>query len=92
MQLVRANIRVASSGRSPTPLLLALGPEPPSTDGFTRASERLALDLRVVHHASLALRGLYEVPLALIRPDQVVAWRGASDADAQQVLRAASGN
>ena len=72
--------------------LLALGPEPPRTDGFARAAERLALDLRVVHHAALALRDLYQAPLALIRPDQVVAWRGASDADAQQVLRAASGN
>jgi len=30
---------------------------------------------------------LYESPLILIRPDHIVAWRGASDADASRVMR-----
>ena len=34
---------------------------------------------------------LYESPLVLIRPDQIVAWRGASDEDGQQVLSLALG-
>jgi hypothetical protein len=34
---------------------------------------------------------LYEAPLALIRPDQVVAWRGTNDTDAQMVLTTAAG-
>jgi 2-polyprenyl-6-methoxyphenol hydroxylase-like FAD-dependent oxidoreductase len=72
--------------------LLALGPGPPATDGFVAGAKALALDLRVVHHPRPALRDLYEAPLALIRPDQIVAWRGATDADALRVLRIASGN
>lgn len=34
---------------------------------------------------------LYEAPLILIRPDHIVAWRGASDAHAPQVMRQALG-
>jgi hypothetical protein len=37
------------------------------------------------------LRALYEAPLALIRPDQVVAWRGATAASARGVLAIATG-
>ena len=71
--------------------LLALGPQPPSTTDFTEAAQALGLDLRVVHHPAPALRALYEAPLALIRPDQVVAWRGRLARGAERILRKANG-
>jgi hypothetical protein len=71
--------------------LLALGPQPPATEAFVQAARALALDLRVVHHAEPGLRDLYQAPLALIRPDQVVAWRGQAARDAIAVLRRANG-
>jgi hypothetical protein len=52
--------------------LLALGPQVPSTAAFEHAAQALAMDLRVVRHPALSLRELYEAPLALIRPDQIV--------------------
>ena len=66
--------------------LLALGPEAPTTEAFEAAARDLAMDLRVVRLAQPALRELYEAPLALIRPDQIVAWRGAAADDAASVL------
>lgn len=71
--------------------LLALGPQPPGTRAFEQAAAGMGLDLHVVRHADAALRDLYEAPLALIRPDQVVAWRGGDASDAARVLRTASG-
>jgi len=38
------------------------------------------------------LRDLYEADLALIRPDQVVAWRGSSDDDAAMVMSRLAGH
>jgi 2-polyprenyl-6-methoxyphenol hydroxylase-like FAD-dependent oxidoreductase len=67
--------------------LLALGPRVPSTAAFEEAAQALGLDLRVVHHPAPALRELYEAPLALIRPDQIVAWRGAQERGAERILR-----
>jgi hypothetical protein len=37
-------------------------------------------------------RDLYEADLALIRPDQIVAWRGNAAGDAASVLRQVSGH
>jgi len=71
--------------------LLALGPQPPDTAAFTAAAQELGLDLKVIAHPAPSLRDLYEAPLALIRPDQMVAWRGADAKAAMQVLRQASG-
>ena len=45
-----------------------------------------------MRHADPALRELYEAPLVLVRPDQIVAWRGADAASADPVLRQASGH
>jgi 2-polyprenyl-6-methoxyphenol hydroxylase-like FAD-dependent oxidoreductase len=70
--------------------LLVLGPQPPDTHAFEHAAAAMGLDLRVVRHTASALRDLYEAPLALIRPDQIVAWRGMDASDAVQVLRTAS--
>jgi hypothetical protein len=73
--------------------LLALGPHAPGTGAFVAHAAALGLDLKVVAHRSRTLLDLYEAPLALIRPDQIVAWRG-HDADAarQVLLQATGGN
>jgi 2-polyprenyl-6-methoxyphenol hydroxylase-like FAD-dependent oxidoreductase len=71
--------------------LLALGPQPPAVAAFVGAARELGLDLRVVRHASAALLDLYQAPLALVRPDQIVAWRGDDASAARSVLLQASG-
>jgi hypothetical protein len=45
-----------------------------------------------VHIAEVNARDLYQADLALIRPDQVVAWRGNSSVGAADVLRRAAGH
>jgi 2-polyprenyl-6-methoxyphenol hydroxylase-like FAD-dependent oxidoreductase len=72
--------------------LLRLGATPPPADRLLRAARRLRLDLEVVDVPSDEARELYEAPLALIRPDQIVAWRGFSDADAETVLAVTTGH
>ncbi|MGC1173592.1 FAD-dependent oxidoreductase [Polaromonas sp.] len=72
--------------------LLVLGPDAPGTQGFVDAAAALGLNLQVVTHASETLRALYEAPLALIRPDQIVAWRGHHAGQALQLLAQASGH
>ncbi|MGE0498151.1 MAG: FAD-dependent oxidoreductase [Ramlibacter sp.] len=71
--------------------LLALGPDAPPTEKFEAAARDRGLDLRVVRLPQALLRDLYEAPLALIRPDQIVAWRGTSDREAASVLAQVSG-
>jgi 2-polyprenyl-6-methoxyphenol hydroxylase-like FAD-dependent oxidoreductase len=72
--------------------VLRLGPAPPPGDRLVAAARRLSIDLEVVDVASNEVRDLYEAPLALIRPDQVVAWRGFDDARADDVAAAALGH
>ena len=72
--------------------MLALGSDAPSTDELERAAQSVKMDLRVVRIPQNALRDLYEAPLVLIRPDQIVAWRGASDKGAQQILSQVMGH
>lgn len=62
--------------------LLALGSDAPDTSAFEAAAHALSLDLRVLRCPQASLLALYEQPLALIRPDQIVAWRGALASDA----------
>jgi hypothetical protein len=71
--------------------LLALGEQPPDTAPFAAAARELNLDLKVVTHSKPELRELYEAPLALIRPDQIVAWRGHDASAALQVLHQVTG-
>ena len=71
--------------------LLALGDEAPGTSHFTQTALALNIDLKVVRHEQPELLALYEAPLALIRPDQIVAWRGHDDRQAQSVLAQALG-
>jgi 2-polyprenyl-6-methoxyphenol hydroxylase-like FAD-dependent oxidoreductase len=73
--------------------LLQLGPRPADAAPFRAAAESLNVPLSIVHVASDEARALYQADLALIRPDQIVAWRrGKSSADAGAVLRRATGH
>jgi hypothetical protein len=71
--------------------LLRLGDAPPDVSDFERAASRVGAKLKVVEIARKDVRDLYGAPLALIRPDQIVAWRGASDIDAAHTMAAATG-
>ena len=72
--------------------LLRLGSKPADAAPFVSAASALGLPLAVLHLPGEDIRDLYEADLALIRPDQIVAWRGNSAADAAKVLRQASGH
>ncbi|WP_439588495.1 FAD-dependent oxidoreductase [Hydrogenophaga sp.] len=72
--------------------LLALGPDAPDATAFEFAAQRAGLDLQVVRHQDPALRTLYEAPLVLIRPDQIVAWRGPDASAAAQILATCAGH
>ena len=72
--------------------LLVLGRCAPDASAFVAGAAALGLDLTVVRQASEALSALYEAPLALIRPDQIVAWRGSDASQAVAVLAQASGH
>jgi 2-polyprenyl-6-methoxyphenol hydroxylase-like FAD-dependent oxidoreductase len=56
--------------------LLRLGPNPPETSGLAQASQARGLPLTTVDRPDAEIRDLYGADLALIRPDQIVAWRG----------------
>jgi hypothetical protein len=68
--------------------LLALGDDATATAtaAFESAARALAMDLRILRLASPGLRELYEAPLVLIRPDQIVAWRGRAATGAREIL------
>jgi 2-polyprenyl-6-methoxyphenol hydroxylase-like FAD-dependent oxidoreductase len=71
--------------------LLVLGANAPDARPFEAAARERRMTLGVVRLADERLRELYEAPLALIRPDQVVAWRGGSADAAAAVLDRAGG-
>ena len=56
--------------------LLRLGPDAPDAAPVIAAAARHGIPLTVVDRPEAALAELYEARLALIRPDQIVAWRG----------------
>ncbi len=59
---------------------------------FEAAASSLGVPLTVLRVTEPGLRDLYEADLALIRPDQHVAWRGESaEVDAGAVLRTVTG-
>jgi len=71
--------------------LLRLGPNPASAEAFEKAAAALRVPLTIVDVTSDEARDLYQADLALIRPDQIVAWRGRTADDAVRVLRQATG-
>ncbi|PUE08844.1 hypothetical protein B9Z51_07845 [Limnohabitans sp. T6-5] len=66
--------------------LLVLGPDRADTSAFESVAASMGLDLKVVHQPSSEILALYEAPMVLIRPDQIVAWRGHHTEAAQAVL------
>jgi 2-polyprenyl-6-methoxyphenol hydroxylase-like FAD-dependent oxidoreductase len=71
--------------------LLQLGAKPADAEPFRAAAQALGVPLSIVPIAGEEARDLYGADLALIRPDQIVAWRGNSSADAAAALRRATG-
>jgi len=73
--------------------LLHLGTDAstPDVQAFIDAAIMLKMDLKIVRHTAPEIRALYEAPLALIRPDQIVAWRGHDASDAAVVLAQVGG-
>jgi len=67
--------------------LLAFDDQTNETSRFAAAAASVGMDLRVVTLNNADLLARYEAPLALIRPDQIVAWRGSDTADAARVVR-----
>jgi 2-polyprenyl-6-methoxyphenol hydroxylase-like FAD-dependent oxidoreductase len=66
--------------------LLVLGQNGADTSAFESVAAPNGMDLKVVHQPSSEILALYEAPMVLIRPDQIVAWRGQNGLQAQAVL------
>jgi hypothetical protein len=67
--------------------LLRLGPKPTDGAALVAAAKEAGVPLDVIDVADVATRDLYGADLALIRPDQHVAWRGSnSPSDPSTVL------
>jgi len=71
--------------------LLVLGEQETPHARFESAARDRSIDLKVVRLPAGSIRDLYEAPLALIRPDQIVAWRGSNADDADAVLAKVTG-
>jgi 2-polyprenyl-6-methoxyphenol hydroxylase-like FAD-dependent oxidoreductase len=72
--------------------LLRLGPQPPEAGALVSAARVWGIPLSVVDIDDRDIRDLYGCDLALIRPDQHVAWRGnAAPGDATALLARAVG-
>ncbi len=66
--------------------LLRLGSRAPSAESFTRAAANRKIELKIVDVPGDDARDLYAAHLALIRPDQLVAWRGNDPAEADTIM------
>jgi 2-polyprenyl-6-methoxyphenol hydroxylase-like FAD-dependent oxidoreductase len=71
--------------------LLRLGSRAPSAESFVRAASNRKIELKIVDVAGDDARDLYAADLALIRPDQLVAWRGNNPAEADSIMATALG-
>jgi 2-polyprenyl-6-methoxyphenol hydroxylase-like FAD-dependent oxidoreductase len=71
--------------------LLRLGDSAPSADALVTAAQRRAIPLTVADITLPEARDLYESDLALIRPDQHVAWRGDELPDVDELLTRVTG-
>ena len=72
--------------------LLRLGARANDAAPFAAAAKAQGMPLTIVDVPSDAARDLSQADLALIRPDQIVAWRGNSARAAAKVLRQAAGH
>jgi 2-polyprenyl-6-methoxyphenol hydroxylase-like FAD-dependent oxidoreductase len=67
--------------------LLRLGPKPADGAGLAEAAKKSGVPLDVLEVADVATRDLYGADLVLVRPDQHIAWRGAtSPSDAGAIV------
>jgi 2-polyprenyl-6-methoxyphenol hydroxylase-like FAD-dependent oxidoreductase len=66
--------------------LLRLGPRAPDASMMMAAAERQGIPLKVLDVPETDARDLYERDLAIIRPDQHVAWRGNNSADPDRLF------
>jgi 2-polyprenyl-6-methoxyphenol hydroxylase-like FAD-dependent oxidoreductase len=71
--------------------ILRLGPHAPDATPFCFAAAAFGLNLQIVDVPDRTVRELYERDLVLIRPDQMVAWRGHCTDSAHVVLAKATG-
>lgn len=71
--------------------LLRLGAGALDASPFEVAAVEIGVRLNVLTIEAQSVQDLYEAKLVLIRPDQVVAWRGSSTVTAGRVLRQALG-
>jgi hypothetical protein len=72
--------------------LLVLGNASVDAAPFQAAAQTLDMPLSILPVGGDEARDLYGAALVLIRPDQIVAWRGSTSADATAVLRRATGH
>jgi hypothetical protein len=72
--------------------LLRLGAKPPDATPLRAAAQAKRLPLKILDINTDEARDLYGAGLALVRPDQIVAWRGNLVADAVSALRQAAGH
>ncbi|WP_202904044.1 FAD-dependent oxidoreductase [Paraburkholderia sprentiae] len=72
--------------------LLVLGPIAEDATPFASAMNRFNVDLRVVRISGPEISALYEAPLVLIRPDQIVAWRGSTASEANRIVNRVLGH
>ena len=66
--------------------MLRLGPHAPAAQHMQRAASTNGIELTIVDVPQDEARDLYGADLALIRPDQIVAWRGNDDLDVTHIL------
>jgi 2-polyprenyl-6-methoxyphenol hydroxylase-like FAD-dependent oxidoreductase len=72
--------------------LLRLGDDPQDCGLLIEAAEKAGVPLQVVDVPAASAREIYQAPLALIRPDQIVAWRGHLVVEAKAALATATGH
>ncbi len=66
--------------------LLILKADDASVQAWHASAARRGLEMQAVHDLPPSLRDLYQAPLVLIRPDQMVAWRGHGQTDPEAVF------
>lgn len=71
--------------------LLRLRRDSRLADDIAHAARNAGLDLTIVDVDHADARDLYEADAALIRPDQIVAWRGTASCDALKVVATVAG-
>ena len=72
--------------------LLQMGETTDGIDNLVSAAKAAGMPLQITTIKDKNLRDLYEADLALIRPDQVVAWRGTTgNTEAEALIAKISG-